>query len=108
MNSIVDYAAKAEQFRRTSAGALYQLLYIEATNSREDEEKLTYDGDHLVTFGPIRVNFVKGGIQITFPDPCADNNSDYGPVILHIPGGYTFGALVAIVRGLHSFSEATS
>jgi hypothetical protein len=65
---------------------------------------VTYDGDRTVATGPISIHYFTRAVEIRFPHPFTNDNTD---VAVQVPGQVTFPAVTAVVEGLLSGWQVT-
>ena len=80
--------------RRLDAHLLYRYLRLV-----RPAITATYDGDRTVAAGPIFIHYDTRDVQIRFPHPFTDDNTD---VAVYVTGQLTFPAVTAVVDGLLS------
>ena len=86
------FEAQTETNRRLSAQLLHRWLQL-----HHPRYTATYDGDRTVDTGPIHVSYQPWAVEIRFPDPMTDDDTD---VVVYIPGRRTFGAVSTVMEGL--------
>ncbi|MFF5292598.1 hypothetical protein [Paractinoplanes globisporus] len=86
--------ARLAAYRRFCADSLHR--YLRAVWPKNT---VAYDGDRIVTTGPISIHYDTPEVEIHFPNQFTDDNTD---VVVRVPGQLTFPAVVTVVEGLLS------
>jgi hypothetical protein len=99
MTILPDFPAQTDTNRRASAQVLYR--YLEVVRPKL---AVCYDGDRVVSLGPIEVRYLTCAVEISFPDDLADDDRR---VAVYVPGKLTLVPVVTVVQGLLSGWQVT-